>query len=110
MGIIILFIEASVLPSINANVVNVNTDDNKKNYSTWNETLTLIGLFKNKVKLSDNYYSFDCILIIYSINRDGKQILHGVLKGGYPVEVSFEKKTGIFTNHIVFAKFYGDYT
>jgi hypothetical protein len=63
LGIIFLFLEVGVLPSVSGKLVTVKTDDNNLNNSIENTTLILIGLIKDKVTLYPHGYEFTCTMV-----------------------------------------------
>jgi hypothetical protein len=112
IGIIILFLGASVLPGINATVVNVKTaDDNINNPTMANkETYIFIGLIKDVVKINDNGYQFRCILVFWWAFSSGAPQGHGVLKNDYDLyNLYFDSKVGFIGKHIIFGTFTIDY-
>jgi hypothetical protein len=104
VGIIILFLGASVLPGINATVVNVNTaDDNINNPIMENKYTTIyIGLIKDMVKINDSHYQFNCILVFLWDFYNGERHGHDVIKNNYLYELEFDSKVGFIGKHIIF--------
>lgn len=109
IGIIILFLETCVLPSITAKVV---SDDNINN-SKMNEvrTITCKGLVSwlnhNSVNKSINY---KCILVFYRwYDSNGVLIQTGYSKRGYN-SVTYISYSGYIGHFILWAKFDYMYT
>ena len=107
IGIIILFLGASVLPSITANIVNVDTPDDNINNSTVQYPMkySIIGLIKWLEYPSNNSISFRCIIVYYWSYVDGQLDKHGFLSGSYPAYIFYDTKTGIIIQPIIFATF-----
>lgn len=100
--IIILFIGVNVLPSVNANIVN--TNDYNKNNSKFSGFF-LAGIIKNKVKVADNYYTFDCVFVLLLSFEEGKVLHYMIIKDGDSFILPYIHKFAIFTNHIIFGFF-----
>lgn len=107
-GIILLFVGTSVLSDISARVVDVGTNTNN---SLETYTFTFVGFITDKnvtIHPSGDKYnlSFTCLLVFRIINHNGSRdfkIFH------YPDKLwmfAYNNYNGIFTEHIVCAKFY----
>lgn len=100
IGIIILFLGASVLPSINAKVVNVTTTDNNINNPASESKALFIGLLKSLNDDVAGLYLFDCIIIYFAEYLDG-QLINRQLQINTQVVGSYDTKTGIVSEHFV---------
>lgn len=113
IGIIILFLGISVLPSINANVVNAKTDDTDIKNSTTQTTVIakFIGLIYDLRHPSSDVISFRCILVYHWYFMNGKLFNKGFIKFNNDDPTSdfeyfhYSSKIGIVTFHLIFASF-----
>jgi hypothetical protein len=105
IGIIILFIGMSVLPSTIAKVANIDAPvDRPINISTTTATLIFIGSIKNSND-SGNHVSFECIRVLGISFVDGKLQEISVIEGGYPFWCYYDSKIGFIGKHFICAIF-----
>ncbi len=106
LGIILLSLGASVLPSISGDVVNVHTLDANINHSTTNYTLIVVGQIKNMSKQPlEHNFTFTSVLIYIVVFENGQKIGQGFFPSGYPISFHCDAQIGIVANHIICAKF-----
>jgi hypothetical protein len=85
----------------NGNTMNVDASNVNMNSST----AIFIGLIKNMNKSSNNYISFDCIIVYYRAYVNGHLIYATILPNGFDIDVNFDTKIGIVTKHVIFVAF-----
>lgn len=109
IGIILLFLGASVLPNVTAHMTKgYISDENINNQITQNTFVTykksFIGLILMREAWS-NYCFFNCIFVYYRFFQDGELIEEKVLGGKAPIELDFNSKNGYAGRFIICATF-----
>jgi hypothetical protein len=113
IGIIILFLGASVLPSITATVVNVNTDKNNIN-SSIGYVHYVIGLINDGVLVYDNNgvlfgaeftTIFVISLVFFNDENNTQDWGINIFPPGQHGIFVFQNYTGIVNNHFICGKF-----
>ena len=84
----------------NGNIMNFDASVNMNS-----STAIFIGLIKNMNKSSNNYISFDCIIVYYRAYVNGHLIYSTILPKGFDIDVNFDTKIGIVTKHVIFIAF-----
>jgi hypothetical protein len=105
VGIIILFLEVSVLPSKTASVEEVSTVvDSKINNSAmniYNFTYKFIGLIQ-AMQMNETIVAFDSRIVFYWFyDNEGQLYDHGIT--GRAVDIHYDKKIGFIGKHVIFA-------
>jgi hypothetical protein len=105
IGLILLFLGTSVLPSTIAGIVPATDSiDRPINNSSITATLIFIGSIKNS-NITEDYVFFESIRVIGISFVDGKFQEAIVFEGGYPFWCYFDSKIGFVGKHFICAIF-----
>lgn len=80
VGIVLLFVETSMITNINGTILLDNPSDTIIVNSSTKGTAIFIVLIENMIKSADNFYSFDCIVVYYRAYIDGQLCISTVLR------------------------------
>jgi len=110
VGIVLLFVGVSIIPSIKGNVMDMNRFDNKINNSTIKYTAIVVGLIQDMYKQPlEHYFKFTALFIFIAIFENRQKIGQGIYPPGYPLSFYCDAQMGIVTKHIICATFISHY-